>query len=120
MECSGGEQATSAGEDCAMGTETTEPYTVLRCDELGNPANPCRSEGEPACFAINWHEHGGDAFEFERLERPEFDDSARAAQQRAAQPVSHTLQECIDVSRLTSSKCNTRMAHFFAACCCVC
>lgn len=97
MECSGGEQAMSAGEDCATGPETTEPYTVLRCNDYGNPADTRRSEGDPACFAINWNEHGGDAFEFERLERPELDDSARLAQLRAAESVSHTLQECIDV-----------------------
>lgn len=89
-----------AGES-TTGVEAAEPFIVKRCNPWGDSnffTSPSKySSSDTAYFVIDWNNRGGDVFEYERLERPELDESTRAAEARAAEPVMYTLQQCVDV-----------------------
>jgi hypothetical protein len=93
----------SKAADGAMVTEPDEPFIVKRSNSWGEPnfysVPRTRALAEPAYFTVDWQSRGGDVFEHEKFDRPEIDESARAAQEKTLEPVVYTLQQCIDVRR---------------------
>jgi hypothetical protein len=105
---SGAGPSAEAGDNAAV---DGEPYIIKPSDQWGDTSHygPPRSITTlPSYFSIDWADRQSceDAYDFDRLDDPDMDESARVAQEKEdSGPVKHTLQQCFDVSACLSHAC---------------
>jgi hypothetical protein len=104
---SGAGPSAEAGDSAAV---DGEPYVIKPADQWGETSlyNPPRISTLPSYFSIDWADRQSweDAYDHDRLDYPEIDESARLALEKEnSGPAKHTLQQCFDVSVCLSHAC---------------